>query len=462
MKLFSQNNQLMTEGSIPRHLIRFAIPLLIGNFLQQSYQLVDMIIVGRCIGDGGISIAAVGVGTSFLGMMIGLFMGLSTGAGIVISRAYGAGRTKRVKHSIQVALLLAAAVAVLITVAAIGSCNWILTLLHTTEDIFDLASLYLKIYALGFVPQLVYNMGTSVLQALGNSTSPLTFLAVTCVINVILDLVFMGALHLGVGGAAAATVLSQCAAMVLVLRKIHQSDVMQVPGERILGERGLTESRWILLTIIRYGVPIAIQQLTMSFSNMILQGHINLLGTTAIASWSILSKIDGFILLPVSSFSMAMTTFTGQNYGARQLSRIHEGKRCVTFMSVGTTVVLSMICVLLCEPIVHIFDGSVSIVEMTKDMAWHMLPFYFTLAVIRIYTGLFNGLGRPLLGSVTMIFCMCVIRVTAVTMLFPAFHSTIAIYIAYYASWFTCMFLLMAEYRLIIRKQISEEMTLKS
>ena len=305
-------------------------------------------------------------------------------------------------------------------------------------------------------------MGTSVLQALGNSTSPLTFLAVTCVINVILDLVFMGALHLGVGGAAAATVLSQCVSMVLVLRKIRQSDVMKVPGERILGERGLTESRWILLTIIRYGVPIAIQQLTMSFSNMILQGHINLLGTTAIASWSILSKIDGFILLPVSSFSMAMTTFTGQNYGARQLSRIHEGKRCVTFMSVGTTVVLSMICVLLCEPIVHIFDGSSSIVEMTKDMAWHMLPLYFTLAVIRIYTGLFNGLGRPLLGSVTMIFCMCVIRVTAVTMLFPSLHSTMAIYIAYYASWFTCMFLLMAEYRLIIRKQISEEMTLKS
>ncbi|MGN1144547.1 MAG: MATE family efflux transporter, partial [Anaerovoracaceae bacterium] len=167
-------------------------------------------------------------------------------------------------------------------------------------------------------------------------------------------------------------------------------------------------------------------------------------------------KIDGFILLPVSSFSMAMTTFTGQNYGARQLGRIHEGKRSVTLMSVGTTVILSVACVLLCEPIVHIFDGSASIVEMTKDMAWHMLPFYFTLAVIRIYTGLFNGLGRPLLGSVTMIFCMCVIRVTAVTVLFPVFHSTMAIYIAYYASWFSCMLLLMAEYRLIIRKQILE------
>ncbi|MCI6011589.1 MAG: MATE family efflux transporter [Firmicutes bacterium] len=456
MKLFSQNNQLMTEGSIPRHLIRFAIPLLIGNFLQQSYQLVDMVIVGRCIGDGGISIAAVGVGTSFLGMMIGLFMGLSTGAGIVISRAYGAGRTKRVKHSIQVALLLAAAVAVLITITSITSCDWILTLLHTTDDIFDLASLYLKIYALGFVPQLVYNMGTSVLQALGNSTSPLTFLAVTCVLNVILDLAFMGALHLGVGGAAAATVLSQCAAMVLVLRKIHQSDVMQVPGERILEGRGLTESRWILLTIIRYGVPIAIQQLTMSFSNMILQGHINLLGTGAIAAWSILGKIDGFILLPVSSFSMAVTTFTGQNYGAGRLDRIYEGKRYVTFMSVGTTVLLSTVCLLLCEPIVHVFDGSEAIMAMTKEMAWFMLPFYFTLALIRIYTGLFNGLGRPLLGSVTMILCMCFIRVAVVSAAFPLLHSAMAIYIAYYASWFSCMILLMLEYRLIIRKQILE------
>ena len=295
MKLFSQENQLMTDGSIPRHLVRFAIPLLIGNFLQQSYQLVDMIIVGRCIGDGGKSIAAVGVGTAFLGMMIGLFIGLSTGAGIVISKAYGAGRLRRVKESIRVALALAAAVALIISLLAIFSCNWILTITNTTEDIFDLASLYLKIYALGFIPQLVYNMGTSVLQALGNSTSPLCFLAVTCVLNVILDLFFMGSLDMGVAGAAAATVLSQCIAMVLVLRKIHHSDVMKQPGGTVLREGRKIESRWILTTIVRYGVPIAIQQLTMSLSNMVLQGHINLLGTDAIAAWSILGKIDGFI-----------------------------------------------------------------------------------------------------------------------------------------------------------------------
>lgn len=454
MSLFSKETQLMTEGSISRHIIKFAIPLLIGNILQQSYQLVDMVIVGRCIDDGGLSIAAVGVSSSFIGMMIGLFMGLSTGAGIVISNAYGAGKTRRVKQSIRLSLWVALGFALLLTVFSVFCCDWILELINTTDDIFDLASTYLTLYCLGFVPLLVYNMGTAILQALGNSTSPFYYLAITCVLNVVLDLVFVQGLEMGVGGAAIATVISKCIATALVLRKILTSGVMKAYGEKVLKEKATASNGRLLGLILKFGVPIAIQSVTMSMSNMVLQGNINLLGTSVIAAWSIFGKIDGYILLPTVSFRMAITTFTGQNYGAKRLDRVKEGKRVVSLMSVGTTVGLGALALLLCEPLVRLFDDSPEILDICWEMALYMIPFYFTLALIHVYTGLFNGLGKPVFGSAAMIICMCFIRVACVAVAFPILESTLAIYLAYYASWFSCLFILMGEYHFILKKQL--------
>lgn len=455
MKLFKQETQLMTEGNISGHIIRFAIPLLIGNLLQQSYNLVDMIIVGRCIDDGGLSIAAVGVGGSFIMMMIGLFMGLSTGAGIVISNAYGAGRMKRVRKTIRLSLLMSASLSVVLTIVSILICDWILVLMNTTVEIFDLASVYLKIYFLGFIPLLVYNMGTSILQALGNSASPFYYLAVTCVLNIGLDLLFIQVLGFGVGGAAAATVLSKVIACLLVLRKIHASGMLGQANRSASEERERLDRSWYLLaTIIRYGVPIGIQSLTMSLSNMVLQSNINLLGTDVIAAWSIFGKIDGYVIMPVISFRMAITTFAGQNYGAKRLDRVEDGRRIVSLMSVGSILLLGVIVMILCEPIVMIFEPTEVILEYCREMALHMIPFYFTLALINVYTGLFNGLGKPVFGSAVMILCMCLIRVAAVTVLFPLLQSTMAVYIAYYVSWFSCMFILMGMYHFVLKKQL--------
>jgi len=454
MKLLKQDDtQLMTEGSIPKHIIRFAIPLLVGNLLQQSYNLVDMIIVGRCIDDGGLSIAAVGVGGSFIMMMIGLFMGISTGASIVIANAYGAGRMKRVRKAIRLSLTMAALASVGLTIISILICDWILVLLNTTEEIFDLAGIYLKIYFLGFIPLLVYNMGTSVLQALGNSISPFYYLAVTCVLNIGLDLLFIQVMGFGVGGAAAATVLSKVIACILVLRKIHASGMLQSPDADGQPEK-LDRSMYLLGTIIRFGVPIGIQNLTMSLSNMVLQGNINLLGTDVIAAWSIFGKIDGYVIMPVVAFRMAITTYTGQNYGAKKLDRVEAGRRIVSLMSVGSILVLGTIVMLLCEPIVMIFEPTDVILEYCREMAVYMIPFYFTLALINTYTGLFNGLGKAMMGSAVMILCMCVLRVAAVTILFPILHSTMAVYIAYYVSWFSCMFILMGVYRFRLKKEM--------
>ena len=448
-----QATQLMTEGSIVKHIVRFSIPLLVGNLLQQSYNLVDMIIVGRCINDGGRSIAAVGVGGAFIMMMIGLFMGLATGAGIVISNAYGAGRMKRVRKTIRLSLVMSALMSVGVTVVSIAICDWVLTLLNATEEIFDMASLYLKIYFVGFIPLLVYNMGTSILQALGNSKSPFWYLFATCIMNLAMDLIFIEGFGMGVEGAALATTIATAVACGLVLRKIYKSGMMIDPDGDGSPE-SLDRSRYLLTTIIRYGVPIGIQSLTMSLSNMVLQGNMNQLGTDVIAAWSIFGKIDGYVIMPVLAFRMAITTFAGQNYGGRRLDRVEASRRIVTGMSVGCVVLIGALVILFYKPIVMIFEPSQAVMEYCRLMAYYMVPFYFTLAFINVYTGLLNGLGKPLIGSAVMILCMCVIRVATVSVTFPAMHNLMAIVIAYYVSWFSCMFILLGIYHFRLKKQL--------
>lgn len=446
MKLFSQENQLMTEGNIAQHIVKFAAPLLIGNILQQVYHLTDMIIVARCIDDDGLSIAAVGMSGSFIMLMIGFFVGLSTGASVVISNAYGAGDTGRVKKAIKIALILAACVSVVVCLVSRLGCHWLLEEFNTTEDIFDLSELYLKTIAFGFVPLLVFNMGTAILQALGNSTSPFYFLSATCVLNIILDLIFMQGLDAGVGGAAWATVLSQVLAMVLVLRKISVTNLGNGSAER--EERG-TE---ILVRMLKFSIPISFQSVATSLSNLILQGYINLLGTRVIAAWGIFGRIDGFLLLPVQSFSIAITTFAGQNLGAGKLERIEEGKRCVARMSSLVTIVLSGVFLLLSKPIVLIFEDNPAIIEAAVEMCFYMLPFYFLIALFRTYSGLLNGLGKALYSSVVMILCLCVLRVVFIAVIFPSMNSAMAIYISYYVSWVSALALFVINYRTVGKK----------
>ena len=434
MMLFNQENQLMTQGNIIQLIVRFSIPLLIGNLLQQSYQLVDLIIVGRYIDDGGLSVAAVGMGTSFINMMIGFFIGLSTGAGIVISNGFGAGKMNQVKRSVRLSILLAAGVSAAVSLFSILTCDWFLQITNTTEEIFALSQTYLKIYYIGFVPMLLYNMGTSVLQALGNSTSPFYYLLVTCILNIFLDIFFIRDLDMGVGGAAAATVAAQIVAMALILWKISRMGMLRKPEEEEKEETAV-QNRRILRTMIRYGLPIAFQQVTVNLSNLILQAYVNLLGTQVIAAFGIFGKIDGFLLLPLSSFSVAITTFTGQNYGAGKLDRILRAKRYVCWMSAGVTLALSGIFILACRPIVLFFEDTPAVVDTTAEICFYMLPFYFLLALMRVYTGLFNGLGRPALGSVAMIACLCVARVIVISVIFPLLSSIVSIYISYYVSW---------------------------
>jgi len=295
-------------------------------------------------------------------------------------------------------------------------------------------------------------MGTSVLQALGDSTSPFCYLAVTCVLNIVLDLIFVGVFSMGVAGAAMATVLAQFIAFILIINKIRKLDIIR---EKYDEEKAQVLSNGkILKKILKLSLPLSLQQITTDLSNLILQGTINLLGTSVIAAYGIFGKIDGFLLLPLSSFAVAMTTFTGQNYGAGRYDRILQGKKIVLTMSVGVTLVMGLLLLMAIRPAVLIFEDTPAIVDAAVEMGQIMLPFYFLLAAMRVYTGLFNGVGRPVLGSVAMIFSLCIVRITFISVVFPLMQSADAVCYSYLFSWLVCLGIVYIEYLLFVKKEI--------
>lgn len=448
-----KTTHLMTEGDILPLILKYSVPLLLGNMLQQSYQLIDLMIVGRCIHDNGISVAAVGMGSSFINMMIGFFVGITSGAGIVIANAFGKRDEKKVLRSIKVSVILAACLSVFVSILSILSCDRLLTVANTTPDIFKSAGTYLKVYYVGFMPLFIYNMCTAILQALGDSKSPFKYLFISCVLNLILDYIFMGVLHLGVEGAAGATVICEMLSMIISLRKVYMTagfDVQKDCGCSIEADTA------IVAKIVKFGIPIAVQQMTINLSNLIIQGYINKLGTDVIAAFGIYGKIDGYILLPMFSFSIAVTTFTGQNFGAGNIERINRGKKTVLILSAAVTAMLSLILMISGPFIVELFADSDSITLITVQMINNLMPFYCILAVSKTYSGIFNALGKSAYSSVTTVICLCIVRIVVLSIAFKILEAITAIYIAYIISWILLTAVIMVEYWMVVPKILND------
>ena len=410
-------------------------------------------IVGRCIHDNGISVAAVGMGSSFINMMIGFFVGITSGAGIVIANEFGKRDEKKVLRSIKVSVILAACLSVFVSILSILSCDRLLSVANTTPDIFKSAGTYLKVYYVGFMPLFIYNMCTAVLQALGDSKSPFKYLFISCVFNLILDYVFMGVVHLGVEGAAGATVICEMMSMILSLRKVYMTAGFD--GQKDCG-CSLEADTALMAKIVKYGIPIAVQQMTINLSNLIIQGYINKLGTDVIAAFGIYGKIDGYILLPVFSFSIAVTTFTGQNFGAGNTERINRGKKTVLTLSAAVTAMLSVIMMISGPFIAEFFTDSDSIIFITVQMINNLMPFYCLIAVSKTYSGIFNALGKSAYSSVTTVICLCIVRIVVLSIAFKILEAITAIYIAYVSSWILLTAVIMVEYWMVVPEMLND------
>lgn len=345
----------MTEGSIVKQVTLFAFPLMLGNIFQMLYNTVDSIVVGNFVGTQ--ALAAVGSTTMIVNMMVFFFNGFSTGAGVVIANLFGARDMKALHKSIETTMAATFLLSVLFTIAGVAAVKPMLRFMATPEDVFGEATVYLQIYIGGISGLLVYNMGSGILRAVGDTMRPLYFLILTSVLNILLDLVFVIVFHSGIEGVAWATILSQFLSAVLILILLtRSSDIYRLTW------KDLKIDRAILGRIFAVGLPAGIQSVITAFSNVFVQSYINFFGSGCMAGWSCYNKLDQFVMLPMQSMAMAATTFVSQNIGAGKESRADKGTVVTVSMSVGVTAVIVALLCLFAAQAVGLFSPDESVI----------------------------------------------------------------------------------------------------
>lgn len=345
----------MTEGSIVKQVTLFALPLMLGNIFQMLYNTVDSIVVGNFVGTQ--ALAAVGSTTMIVNMMVFFFNGFSTGAGVVIANLFGARDMKALHKSIETTMAATFLLSVLFTIAGVAAVKPMLRFMATPEDVFGEATVYLQIYIGGISGLLVYNMGSGILRAVGDTMRPLYFLILTSVLNILLDLVFVLVFRSGIEGVAWATILSQFLSAVLILILLTRStDIYRLTWKDLKIDRG------ILGRIFAVGLPAGIQSVITAFSNVFVQSYINFFGSGCMAGWSCYNKLDQFVMLPMQSMAMAATTFVSQNIGAGKESRADKGTVVTVSMSVGVTAVIVALLCLFAAQAVGLFSPDESVI----------------------------------------------------------------------------------------------------
>jgi len=362
----------MTQGNIFKHLVSFAVPLLVGNVFQQLYNMVDTWVVGNYVSDEAFS--AVGTVGPITYLLIGFFLGFSSGASVVISQFYGAKRYDKVHDAVHTAIVMTLVISVVFTVVGILMVPFMLRLMNTPETVAPEATEYLTIYFAGIAGLLFYNIGSGILRAIGDSKRPFYFLLVSAVTNIVLDLVFVLVFHMGVGGVALATVIAQGLSAVLVLLTLFRTSScvrIHLTHLRLYGD--------MLGKIVKLGIPAALQMAITSFSNVFVQSYINYFDKYAMGGWTAYSKIDQLILLPMQSLALASTTFVGQNLGKGNEERARKGVRAALLMSFASTVILMIPVMIFAPQAVGFFNKEPAVVEFgTLFIRW-LSPFYVLL-----------------------------------------------------------------------------------
>ena len=370
----------LIHGKIWKAILWFSIPMLVGNLFQQLYNTVDSYVVGNFVSSG--ALAAVGQSTPIINTLVGFFTGLATGAGVVIAQYFGGNHLNKMKKAIHTSIALTLILCVLFTILGIGLSRQILILIGSPDSVMTPAALYLRIYFGGISFVCIYNMGSGILRAVGDSKTPLYYLIIASIINIILDFVFVLNFHMGVAGAGWATFIAQgISALLVIIKLVFSREIYKVEIKEISIDKP------ILKKIIEIGIPTALQQSIVSFSNVIVQSYINTFGANAVAGYTSYVKIDGFLQLPIQSFAMAITTFTGQNIGAHAIDRVKKGLRTTMAMTFGVTTIGVILIYVFGEQLVGIFSSDPEVIKYGYLMARVFAAGYLTLPVIQIISG---------------------------------------------------------------------------
>ncbi len=428
-------------GSIPKQLLFFFLPIWFGTLFQQLYNTADTLIVGNFVGTN--ALAAVGATGAFVNLLVGLFVGLCSGAGVVIAQSWGAHDPEAVDRQVHTALVLSVGLGALLTVLGFASATPMMRLMGTPEEILADAALYLRIYSLGMIPQMLYNMGTNILRAIGDSKRPLYFLIAASLVNIVLDVVFIAVFGWGVAGAALATVLSQVASAVLTLRCIAGSEgtPWHIRAEKL---RLHTE---VLAAICMIGIPAAAQSAMYNVSNMLIQSSMNSFGTSTIAAWGVYGKIDFVFWMTINSLGIAITTFAGQNFGARQYDRVRNGVRVCMAMAAGVTLVISAVFYNAAEPLFRLFSQDDEVIAVGVGMMHVLTPVYITYISIEVLSGALRGCGDVRVPTLITVFFVCGLRVLWLTLMVPRYHTIATVELSYPLTWTLASLLFILYYK---------------
>lgn len=421
----------MTQGSIARHIIAFAFPLLIGNLFQQLYNMVDTWVVGNYVSNAAFS--AVGSVGPIINMLIGFFMGLSSGAGVVISQYYGAQQHDKVHNTVHTAIVMTLVLGVLFTGIGLLMIPYMLQLMNMPADVTPEATAYLTIYFSGLIGLMLYNIGAGILRAVGDSQRPFYFLVICAILNTVLDLVFVLACNMGVEGVALATILSQGTSAILVLITL-----MRTNSCIKLRLRDLCIDWAMLKKIFYVGIPAALQMAITSFSNIFVQSYINYFGADCMSGWTAYSKVDQLLFLPMQAIALASTTFVGQNLGRNQVERAKQGVSISLRTAIVITIII-MIPVLIFSPsIVSFFNNKTEVVNYGAMLLRWLSPFYVFCCFNQIYSGALRGAGNSRAPTIIMLSSFVVFRQIYLFVMSRICNEIIPIAMSYPAGWLLC------------------------
>lgn len=418
----------LTEGSIAKNIIKFAIPMFIGNLFQQLYNVADSLVVGNFLGSD--ALAAVTSTGSLIFLLVGFFNGTAMGAGVIIARFFGAKDHENVKKAIHTDLAFGILCGAIMTLVGVIFAPQILTLMDTPEDVFVQSVLYIRIYFLGSIAVVLYNVCMGIMQAVGDSRHPLYYLIFSSVVNILLDLLFNGVFKLGVEYAALATIISQLLATLMCLwRLTGKSQTYRVELRKIGFDKGL------LKQIVGIGLPSGLQNSIISIANVVIQANINAFGSAAMAGCGAYFKIEGFVFLPITCFSMALTTFIGQNLGAKQYDRAKKGAAFGIFCSITLAEVIGILVYFFMPRLILLFNAEADVVNYGILQAHTESLFYFLLAFSHTVAGIMRGAGKSTVPMFVMLGCWCIFRITYVTIITSIIPTIQVVFWAYPITW---------------------------
>ena len=418
----------MTDGSISGKMLRFALPVFIGNLFQQLYNVADALIVGNFVGND--ALAAVSATGNLVFLLISFFAGVSMGAGVVISRYFGARDEEKMRLAIHTSVAFNLVTGLGLTLAGTTLTPWLLRLMGTPEDVMALSVTYIRIYFAGSLGLVMYNSFCGIMRAVGDSRNPLIYLVISSLLNVTMDLIFVAGLHMGVTGAALATILAQfLSAILCALKLMRTADSHRLVLRQVRFDRDMTG------LIVRYGLPTGMQNSVIAIANVVVQSNINAFGTMAVSGCGAYAKIEGFAFLPITSFQMALTTFVGQNLGAGEYERAKKGARFGIWCSIAAAELIGLAIYVSAPHLIGAFTSEPEAIAFGVRKAQICSMFFFLLSASHCLSAVLRGAGKASIPMLAMLIFWCVIRVSFIAVAMPYYRSIDVVNWVYPLTW---------------------------